>query len=162
MHLRSLIQGGRPPGDPRTPATLATLATLPQLEAPTVATVATVASLPEPESWLTWLRSGGLPLLSAARWARAADALESLMQSGAIDKALALGWDVRELVGVQRHAPHDAPSRAGLVFSMWPGDSVPDVRRTGAIIAYGNVRHIWRRVPLPADGSICLPWELAK
>ena len=33
-------------------------------------------------------------------------------------------------------------------------------RRAGCIIAYATVRHIWKRVPLPADGSICLPWEL--
>jgi hypothetical protein len=168
MHLRSLIQGSRPPekpevgiwvSSPRTPAKVAIPATVPAIDRPTIATFATFAALPNPETWLACLRSD-LPLLPAERWARAADALESLMLSGAIDKALALGWDVRELVGVQRHPPHDHPSRAGLIFSMWPGDSVTDVRRTGAVIAWASVRHIWRRVPLPADGSICLPWEL--
>jgi hypothetical protein len=73
-----------------------------------------------------------------------------------IDKALALGWEPVELVGVQRATPHDHPSLAGLIFSMRPGDTVPDVRRSGCIIVYGNVRHIWRIV-LPLDGSICLP-----
>lgn len=38
----------------------------------------------------------------------------------------------------------------------WPGDSVTDVRRDGAIIAYGNVRHIWKRIPTPSDGSIAV------
>jgi hypothetical protein len=121
-----------------------------------------VAIASAPERWLERLRSADLPGLPPQRWTFAADALESLMQSGAIDKALGLGWDARELVGMQRHAPHDAPSRAGLIWSMWPGDSVTDVRRAGAIIAYGTVRHIWRRVPVPIDGSICLPWELGK
>src|SRR4051794_18450742 len=121
MHLRALIEGGRPPAklddriqstSPRPPvfdpATLATLATLATVEpfsarsAETIATVATVAALAGPESWLALLRLPGLHLLPAARWTIAADALESLMRSGAIDKALALGWDARELVGVQR------------------------------------------------------------
>jgi hypothetical protein len=43
---------------------------------------------------------------------------------------------------------------------MRPGDTVTDVRRAGCIIAYGTVRHIWKRVPLPANGSIVLPWQL--
>jgi hypothetical protein len=94
------------------------------------------------------------------RWDLAADALESLRHAGMIEKALALGWHARELIGVCRAAPHDSPSRAGLIFSMRPGDTVTDVRRAGCIIAYATVRHIWKRVPMPADGSICLPWEL--
>jgi hypothetical protein len=94
------------------------------------------------------------------RWDLAADALDVLLGAGVLQKALGLGWDARELVGVQRQPPHNHPSRAGLVFSMRPGDSVTDVRRTGAIIAYGNVRHIWKRIPLPSGGSICLPWGL--
>jgi hypothetical protein len=94
------------------------------------------------------------------RWDLAADALESLTHIGVVEKALGLGWDARELIGVCRAVPHDSPSRAGLIFSMRPGDSVTDVRRAGAIIAYGTVRHIWKRVPLPANGSIVLPWQL--
>jgi hypothetical protein len=94
------------------------------------------------------------------RWDLAADALESLLRAGVVEKALCLGWDARELIGVCRTAPHDSPSRAGLIFSMRPGDTVTDVRRAGCIIAYATVRHIWKRVPLPADRSLCMPWEL--
>jgi hypothetical protein len=158
MHLRALIQG-RPPGERRTPATLATLATVgacsPQFR-PSVATVATVADPGPSNGWPDRLRS--LPPINGMRWDLAADALEILLRAGVVEKALGLGWDARELIGVCRAAPHDSPSRAGLIFSMRPGDAVTDVRRTGCIIA--TVRHIWKRVPLPADGSICLPWEL--
>jgi hypothetical protein len=191
MHLRALIQGGRPPAklevgiqvsskppaakldgrirpssprtlpaDTLTPATLAIVATLPRPIAPTVATVATVAAPGPPESWPDRLRS--LPPADGVRWDLAADALDVLLRAGVVEKALGLGWEARELVGVQRHPPHDHPSRAGLVFSMRPGDTVPDVRRAGCIIAYGTVRHIWKRVLLPADRSLCMPWELPK
>jgi hypothetical protein len=95
-------------------------------------------------------------------WDLAADALDSLMRAGVVDKALGLGWDARELVGVQRRQPHGAPHCAGLIFSMRAGDTVPDVRRAGCIIAYGTVSHIWKRVLLPADRSLCMPWELPK
>ena len=94
------------------------------------------------------------------RWELAADALAILMRAGVVEKALGLSWDPRELMGLCRAQPHDSPSRAGLIFSMRPGDTVTDVRRSGCIIAYGTVRHIWKRVPMPVDGSICLPWEL--
>jgi hypothetical protein len=161
MNLRALIQGGRPPGEPRTPATLATLATVgghsPQFR-PSVATVATVADPGPSNGWAHRLRS--LPPTEGLRWDLAADALEVLLRAGAVEKALGLGWDARELIGVCRTAPHDSPSRAGLIFSMRPGDTVTDVRRAGCIIAYATVRHIWKRVPLAADGSIRLPWEL--
>jgi hypothetical protein len=160
MHLRALIQGSRLPGSPRTPATVATLATLRPPIAPTVATVATVAAPGPPEEWSDRLRS--LPAVDGMRWDLAANALESLLRAGVVEKALDLGWDARELMGVCRAAPHDSPSRAGLIWSVRPGDTVPDLRRSGCIIAYGTVRHIWKRVPLPLDGSICLPWELAK
>ena len=167
MHLRALIQGsgrasGAPISDRPTPATVATLATVDPFStrtAETVATVARVAALGEPESWPDRLRA--LAPVEGIRWDPAADALESLLRSGAVAKALGLGWDVREIIGVQRRQPHDAPHCAGLIFSMKPGDSVNDVRRAGAIIAYGTIRHIWKRVPLPADGSIVLPWQLA-
>jgi hypothetical protein len=86
--------------------------------------------------------------------------LDSLIVSGTIERALILGWGAREMVGVSRHWPHDHPLRAGLVFSLRPGDVVSDLRDGGCIISYANVRHIWRRLPLPSDGSICLPWEL--
>ena len=63
---------------------------------------------------------------------------------------------------MQRVAPHDHPSCAGLIFSLRPGDTVPDIRRSGCAIAIAiagtNVRHIWRRAPL--DAATCLPWEL--
>jgi hypothetical protein len=65
-----------------------------------------------------------------------------------------------ELIGVRLRSPHDAPSQAGLIFSMKAGDSVSDVRRAGCVISYANVRHIWRRVSPPADGSVVLPWDL--
>jgi hypothetical protein len=158
MHLRALIQGSRTPGDGRTPATVATPATLEPQRPPTVATVATLAAIGDPESWPDRVRS--LPQVEGMRWHLAADALESLLRSGVVEKALGLGWNARELFGVQRHRPYDHSSRAGLIFSMRPGDAVTDVRRAGCIIAYGTVRHIWKRTPLPDDGSICLPWEL--
>ena len=126
-------------------------------------------------SSMTAGRRGNLPrCLHSSRSARphpglsqdakhgAQEAFAGLLASGVASKALELGWEARELVGVQRHQPHDHPSLAGLIFSMRPGDTVPDVRRAGCIIAYGTVRHIWRRTWLPADGSICLPWELTK
>jgi hypothetical protein len=153
MRLRDYIRAGATP--PLATATVATLATLRGGNSPTVATVAGVAVADGPKRWLDQLR-----ILPAEQWARAADSLESLLHAGVVEKALGLGWDARELIGVCRAAPHDSPSRAGLIFSMRPGDTVTDVRRTGCIIAYATVRHIWKRVPLPVDGSICLPWEL--
>jgi hypothetical protein len=158
MRLRDYIRAGATP--PLATATVATLATLRGGNGSTVATVAGVAVAESPKRWLEHLQSGELPFLPAERWATAADALDAIIRSGAADKALGLGWDARELIGVCRAAPHDSPSRAGLIFSMRPGDNVTDVRRAGCIIAYGTVRHIWKRVPLPVDGSICLPWEL--
>ena len=101
-----------------------------------------------------------LSAIEAIRWGLAADALDMLLRAGVVEKALALGWDVRELVGVCRAPPHNSPSRAGLIWSVKPGGTVPDVRRSGCIIAYGNVRHIWKRAPIGAD--ICLPWDMAK
>jgi hypothetical protein len=92
-------------------------------------------------------------------WDQAAAILDSLMPAGAVDKALGLGWDVREIIGVCRSLPHDSPSLAGLIWSVRLGDTVPDVRRSGCIIAYGDVRHIWKRAPIAA--TVCLPWELA-
>jgi hypothetical protein len=158
MHLRALIQGGRAPTNPWTPATLATLATVATLRPLAPSTVARVTAPGDPESWPDRLR--GLPEIEGIRWGIAADALESLLRAGVIEKALRLGWDTRELIGVCRAAPHDSPSRAGLIFSLRPGDTITDVRRAGCIIAYATVRHIWKRVPLPADGSIVLPWQL--
>jgi hypothetical protein len=160
LRLRDYIKAGATP--PPATATIATSATEACRPGPSVATVAgvAVAEAPDPASWLASLRSGDLPCLPVERWAHAADALESLMHSGAVDKALGLGWDTRELVGVRRRSPHDAPSQAGLIFSMKAGDSVSDVRRAGCVISYANVRHIWKRVSPPADGSLVLPWDL--
>jgi len=102
-----------------------------------------------------------LAAIEAIRWGLAADALDMLLRAGVVEKALGLGWDVRELVGICRAPPHDSPSRAGLIWSVKPGDTVPDVRRSGCIIAIAgsNVRHIWKRAPIGAD--ICLPWQMA-
>jgi hypothetical protein len=158
MHLRALIQGNGPLSGPRTPATVATLATLRPETPQTVATVATVAALAEPETWSARLRTLGP--VTGISWGLAADALDMLCRAGVVEKALVLGWDARELIGVCRAAPHDSPSRAGLIWSVKPGDTVPDVRRSGCILAHGNVRHIWKRAPIGAD--ICLPWELGE
>jgi hypothetical protein len=156
MRLRDYIRAGATP-----PLATATVATLATLRGGNGSTVAGVAVADGPKRWLDHLRSGELPFLPVERWARAADALDAIIRSGAADKALGLGWDARELIGVCRAPPHDSPSRAGLIFSMKPGDTVTDVRRAGCIIAYGTVRHIWKRVPLAADRSLCMPWELA-
>jgi hypothetical protein len=165
MRLRALIEGRNcPPIHRPTPATVAILATvegvLPKFR-PSVATVATVATLPEPERWADMMR--GLAV-DGVRLDLAAAILDSLMDAGTIERALILGWDARELIGLQRVKPHDDPSRAGLVYSMRPSDAVSDIRDTGCAIAIAgtNVRHLWRRVPLPADRSICLPWELGE
>jgi len=84
------------------------------------------------------------------------------MDSDVIERALILGWHPLELIGVSRPEPHDHPARAGLIFSLRPGDTVPSLHDEGCAIAVGgsNVRHIWRRSPLPFDDSIILPWEL--
>jgi hypothetical protein len=166
MNLRNFIERAIPLGpvfDRPTLATVATPATVDPFSAraaETVATVATVAALGEPESWPDRIRS--LSAVEGVSWDMAADALGLLLSAGVVEKALGLGWDARELVGVQRRQPHGAPHCAGLIFSVRAGDTVTDVRRSGCIIAYGNIRHIWKRAPLPLDGSICLPWELAK
>jgi hypothetical protein len=34
------------------------------------------------------------------------------MESGAAERALILGWDARELIGLHRAKPHDHPARA--------------------------------------------------
>ena len=73
------------------------------------------------------------PGIEPERWHRAQEVFAGLLASGVAVEALGLGWDARELVGVERTQPHDAPSRAGLVFSMRPGDSVPDVHHSGCI-----------------------------
>ena len=86
--------------------------------------------------------------------------LDHLLAADVITRALIAGWDVRELVGVWRFRPHDHPFHAGLIFSMRPGDMVPSIHDAGCAVAGSNVRHIWRRLPLPDDGSVCLPWEL--
>jgi hypothetical protein len=71
------------------------------------------------------------PGIEPGRWHGAQEAFAGLLASGIAAKALGLGWDARELIGVQRARPHDTPNRAGLIFSMRPGDTVPDVRRSG-------------------------------
>ena len=163
MSLRDFIRAGAIP--PPATATFATLATggIAHLSR-SVATVATVAVAERPERWIERLRAGDLPG-PAERWERAADALACLMESGAVAKALVLGWDALELVGVQRTPPHDAPLCAGLIFSLWPGDAVTDVRRSGCAIVYRAGRHIWlRRISTQyaraREAESCLPWEL--
>jgi hypothetical protein len=161
MRLRSFIEGQPGSGlNPQAPATVATVATGAASGPSTVARIATVASPGEPDLWLVKLRAGGLEGLSLSRWVEAAGALEAILQTGVVEEALQLGWDVREIIGVQMKAPHDHPSRAGLIFSLKPGDEVRGVRSGGCVIAYDKIRHIWRRVPLPQDRSIVLPWEL--
>jgi hypothetical protein len=155
LRLRDYIRAGATP--PLATATFAAPATeaRPAI-GPIVADVAGVAVADGPEGWPDRLRS--LAPAAGIRWDLAADALDMLLISGVVEKALALGWDARELVGVCRGQPHDSPSRAGLIWSVKPGDTVPDVRRSGCIISYGNVRHIWKRAPIGAD--VCLPWDL--
>jgi hypothetical protein len=91
------------------------------------------------------------------RWPIPRRVLESLLAAGVISEALALGWDARELVGVSRSAPHDAPNLAGLIYSIREGETVCGLTNRHCVIASANVRHLWQRAPL-AD-SICLPWE---
>lgn len=166
MSLRDFIRAGAIP--PPATATFATLATVGPATSPrSVAKVATVAVAETPERWIERLCAGDLPGLPAGRWDRAADALSDLMESGAAAKALELGWDALELVGVQRTPPHDATCRAGLIWSLWPGDTVTDVRRSGCAIVYPAGRHIWLRRPSFSEqytrgreAEICLPWEL--
>lgn len=155
MRLRHLIERAGAQSSPRTVATLATSATDHRPEHPSVATVATVAAGPKPEQWPNILRSlpvEGLDLRMAA------DHLARLVEIGAVAEALALGWDARDLVGLWRFPPHALPSRAGLVFSLHPGDSVRSIRPTGCVIgiAGGNVRHIWLRASVR---DVLLPWE---
>ena len=94
------------------------------------------------------------------RWREAQDSFVTLVATGAASEALSSGWTPEELCGVSSRRPHAHPAHAGLIFSMRPGDTLTNVRRAGCIITYSTVRHIWKRVPLPANGSICLPWEL--
>jgi hypothetical protein len=169
-------------------ATLATVATHEQVALPpvpsSVASVATVAcskgadllaaieeraaiaefdgGLPRPlADALAWMEVCPPPLgIPPERWQEAQDSFAMLVATGAASEAFAAGWTPQELCGVSGRPPHQSPSHAGLIFSMRPGETVADVRRAGCIIAYSTVRHLWKRVPLPADGSICLPWEL--
>ena len=83
-----------------------------------------------------------------------------MIDGGSAAQALASGWRLVEIIGVQIDLPHDLPSRAGLVFSVRSGHIITNVRAEGCIIAYGTVRHIWRRAPL--DAEIVLPWELGQ
>jgi hypothetical protein len=110
---------------------------------------------------LAWMEGCPTPPgMPPERWREAQDSFGVLVATGAASEAFAAGWTPQQLCGVSSRRPHDSPSRAGLIFSMKPGDTVTDVRRAGCIIAYATVRHIWKRVPLPADGSLCMPWEL--
>jgi hypothetical protein len=117
----------------------------------TVATVAVAAPqyVGTPEEW---------PALVGDRWPVPRRILEGLLAAGVISEALALGWDARELVGVSRSPPHEAPNVAGLIFSMREGETVRGLTTRHCVIAAANVRHIWQRTPL--TDSICLPWEL--
>ena len=92
------------------------------------------------------------------RWQRAQAAFAALLATGAASEALAAGWTPQELCGVSATAPHDAPSKAGLIFSMWPGDRVEGVDKWGCNIAAGGRWHNWRRVP--ASALVVMPWEL--
>jgi hypothetical protein len=94
----------------------------------------------------------------SSRWQEIVDTFARMIDGGSASQAMGLGWSLVEIIGIQNDLPHDLPSRAGLLFSVHPGDSIKNVRPDGCIIAYGSVRHIWRRVPL--SSAIVLPWEL--
>jgi hypothetical protein len=100
------------------------------------------------------------PRTPPGRWQEVQYSFAMLLATGAASKALAARWTPQELCGVSSRRPHDHPDQAGLIWSMRPGDTITDVRRAGCIIAYGTVRHLWKRVPLPAEPSLCMPWEL--
>ena len=142
MRLRPLIEGRRCAAVP--PAVRA------------VAGVAGVAAPLPPESWAAALRA---TTVEAVDLIAAAGRLETLRAAGAVAEALRLGWDPRELVGLRRGAPHDHPSHAGLVFSLWPGDRIASVGAAGCVIrpAGAGPPHRWLRAP-PAD--VVLPWEM--
>src|SRR5262249_37100032 len=157
MRLRHLIRTRTAAKSNRpTPATLATLATERPQTPRTVATVATVARDRLLDPLPALMRRA---TVDGVQLETAASVLESLMAAGAIDVALRLGWDARELIGLSRFLPHDHLARAGLIYSVRPGEAVQDVSRAGCVIAYANVRHLWRRCPI--DTSIVLPWDLA-
>ena len=92
------------------------------------------------------------------RWQRAQVAFVELLATGAAVQALAAGWTLQELCGVCRMSPHDAPSKAGLIFSMWPGDRVEGIDAWGCNIAAAQRWHNWRRVP--ASALVVMPWEI--
>lgn len=131
-----------------------------------VSAVSAISATPptgsSPDHWLDILRHGDLPGLAAERWRTAADVLEGLIDGDVIEAALIRGWLPLELIGVSRAKPHDHPTRAGLIYSMRLGDTVPSIHDAGCAIAVAgsNVRHIWRRLPIPDDGSIILPWHI--
>jgi len=156
MKLRHLIERVGTAPSPRTVAIVATPATVDDGSTGRVATVASIAAPPDPKRWPNVLRAlsvEGVDLRPAA------DALGQLVEVGVVAEALALGWDARDLVGLWRFPPHTLPSRAGLIFSLYPGDMVRSLRATGCVIAIGggNLRHIWRRA-LVRD--VVLPWAL--
>lgn len=155
MRLRHLIERAGAQSSPRPVATLAMLAILATDRQSSGPTVATVAPLPDPERWPNMLRA--LSVNGANLWT-AADHLTRLVETGAIAEALALGWDARELAGLWRFPPHSLPSRAGLVFSLYPGDTVRSIRTTGCVIGItgGNLRHIWLRASVR---DVLLPWQ---
>jgi len=133
---------------------------------PLLRVVSAVSATPpkgsSPDQWVDALRRGDLPGLTEERWLEATDSLEGLIESDVVEAALIRGWHPLELIGVRHAKPHDHPSYSGLVFSIHRGDAVETISNIGcAIVAAGtNVRHIWKRTPLPSAGSICLPWEI--
>lgn len=158
MKLRHLIER-RGPGrsDPAPPASVAKIAKVEGEQGASFATIATFATPPGPERWPNVLRSltvAGVDLRAAA------DALERLAEAGTVAEALALGWDARDLVGLWRFPPHALPSRAGLIYSLYPGDTVRSVRSTGCVIVIGgaNLRHIWLRASVR---DVVPPWKFA-
>jgi hypothetical protein len=131
-----------------------------------VSAVSAISATPpkgsSPDQWVDALRHGDLPGLTVERWLEAADNLEGLIESDVVEAALIRGWHPLELIGVRHAKPHDHPSSSGLIFSIHRGYAVEAISDIGcAIVPAGtNVRHLWRRAPLPTDGSVCLPWEL--
>lgn len=118
--------------------------------APTI--LAEALALMDARPWPAWC--------DTARWGSIVDSFARMIDNGAAAYALSLGWHLVELIGIQEGHPHGLPSRAGLVFSLQEGDLVSDVRPTHCRILSGRSSHLWLRIPLPADGSVLLPWVL--
>jgi hypothetical protein len=162
-------------GDVRSPAVVQATNSAPHLKVVSAVSAVSAAGCEIEERAAIAEYDGGLPRILAEalarletcppppgtqprRWQRAQAAFVELLATGAAIEALAAGWTPQELCGVSAIAPHDAPSKAGLIFSMWPGDRVEGVDRWGCNIAASQRWHTWRRVP--ASALAVMPWDL--